>query len=178
MPACSSSLISAVLGDLAALPAADRDVLTEEIPQPTAHLAWVPDPRDPRGVRHSLCSLLSVAVAAALTGATSFTAIGEWIADAPPEVAAALGIRHDPLSRMYRVPDEATIRDVLERLDATAFTEEAGPWPGSLAEAQHDAGQAAPPVDPGGRQKPARHPPPHRLGPGPAPARRLLRPAR
>jgi predicted transposase YbfD/YdcC len=143
VPVCSSSLIRAVLGDLAGLPAADRGVLVGNIPQLMAHLAWVPDPRDPRGVRHSLCSLLSVAVAAALTGATSFTAIGEWIADAPPEVLSALGVRYDPLSRVHRVPDEATIRAVLERLDASAFTAATGAWLDSLSKAQDDAGQAA-----------------------------------
>jgi hypothetical protein len=38
------------------------------------YLARVPDPRDPRGVRHSLTALLMVAVAAVLAGARSFTA--------------------------------------------------------------------------------------------------------
>ena len=54
-------------------------------------LARVPDPRDPRGVRHTLTSLLLAAVAAVLAGARSFTAIGEWVADAPPQVLASLG---------------------------------------------------------------------------------------
>ena len=63
------------------------------------HLAQVPDPRDPRGVRHTLTSLLLAAVAAVLAGARSFTAIGEWAADAPPRVLAALGVRYDPLAR-------------------------------------------------------------------------------
>ena len=43
MPAPSSSLISAVLGDLAGLPEADRDALADKIPQLIAHLAWVPE---------------------------------------------------------------------------------------------------------------------------------------
>jgi hypothetical protein len=50
------------------------------------YLAEVPDPREPRGVRHALTSLLLVSVAAVLAGARSFAAIGEWIADAPPPV--------------------------------------------------------------------------------------------
>jgi predicted transposase YbfD/YdcC len=134
VPACSSSLISAVVGDLASLPAADRAALAERIPQLVAYLAWVPDPRDPRGVRHTLTSLLATAVAAALSGATSFAAIGEWIADVPAEVMAALGIRCDPLARRYEPPDEATIREVVERLDATAFTAATGGWLKSLAD--------------------------------------------
>jgi hypothetical protein len=60
-----------------------------------AHLATVPDPRDRRGVRHRLTSLLSVAVCAVLAGAKSLTAIGEWAADAPAEVLVRLGVRTD-----------------------------------------------------------------------------------
>jgi hypothetical protein len=49
----------------------------------------VPDPRDPRGVRHPLTSLLLAAVAAVLAGARSFAAIGEWAT-----VAAGLAFPH------------------------------------------------------------------------------------
>ena len=94
-------------------------------------------------MRHSLCSLLTVAVAAALTGATSFAAIGEWVADAPDQVLSALGVRYDPLARVHQVPDEATIRDVLERLDATAFTAATGAWLTSLTQVQADTGHTA-----------------------------------
>ncbi|WP_436838829.1 transposase family protein [Nonomuraea cavernae] len=45
----------------------------------------LPDLRHPRGVRHGLASLLTLASAAVLAGARSFTAIGEWIADAPAQ---------------------------------------------------------------------------------------------
>ncbi|WP_407924283.1 transposase family protein [Actinomadura macrotermitis] len=48
------------------------------------HLEQVPDPRDRRGVRHSLASLSMAAVVAVPAGATSFTADGEWGADASP----------------------------------------------------------------------------------------------
>ena len=42
-----------------------------------------------------------------LAGARSFTAVGEWAADAPPRVLAALGIRYDPLAGRFQLPDEA-----------------------------------------------------------------------
>ncbi|WP_420497449.1 transposase family protein [Parafrankia sp. FMc2] len=42
----------------------------------------VPDPRKPRGRRHSLAVVLTLATCAVLAGARSFTAIGEWAADA------------------------------------------------------------------------------------------------
>jgi hypothetical protein len=85
------------------------------------NLARVPDPRGPRGVRHSLTSLLLSAVAAVLAGARSFTAPGEWVADAPPQALASLGVRRDPLTGRFEPPDEATIRRVLESVDAGAL---------------------------------------------------------
>ena len=128
MPAVSSSLISPALGQVGDLPAGDRALLAAQCPSLREHLADVPDPRDPRGVRHSLTSLLLAAVAAVLAGARSFTAIGEWAADAPPRVLAALGVRYDPLAGCFRPPDEATIRRVLEAVDATAVEAAVGSW--------------------------------------------------
>ncbi len=84
MPAVSSSLISPALGQVGDLPARDRVLLAGQCRSLAGHLAGVPDPRDPRGVRHTLTSLLLAAVAAVLAGTRSFTAIGEWAADAPP----------------------------------------------------------------------------------------------
>ncbi|MCX5098233.1 transposase family protein [Streptomyces sp. NBC_00439] len=57
----------------------------------------MPDPRDPRGVRHALVVVLALTACAVLAGATSLLAVGEWIADAPPSVLEHLGIRPDPL---------------------------------------------------------------------------------
>jgi DDE_Tnp_1-associated/Transposase DDE domain len=133
VPALSLSLIDAVPG-----PASLPD------PALASCLAAVPDPRRPRGVRHSLTSLLMASVAAVLAGARSFTAIGEWIADAPPQVMAALGIRRDPLTGRFEPPDEATIRRVLEAVDADALDAAVGSW-----FARRAAGQAA---GPGRRQ--------------------------
>jgi hypothetical protein len=79
-------------------------------------------------VRHTLTSLLLAAVAAVLAGARSFTAVGEWAADAPPRVLAALGVRYDPLAGCFQPPDEATFRRVLEALDAAALEAAVGSW--------------------------------------------------
>jgi predicted transposase YbfD/YdcC len=79
-------------------------------------------------VRHTLTSLLLTAVAAALAGARSFAAAGEWAADAPPQVLTALGVRRDPLSGRFCPPDEATIRRVLETVDAAALDAAVGSW--------------------------------------------------
>ena len=127
MPALSSSPISAALEQLD-LPAGDRALLAGQCPSLLEYLQQVPDPRDPRGVRHSLTSLLLAAVAAVLAGAQSLAAVGEWVADAPPQVLAALGIRHDPLARRFEPPDEATTRRVLEAVDADTFGAAVGAW--------------------------------------------------
>jgi len=144
VPALSSSLISPALGQLQDLPACDHVLLAGQWPSQLEHLARVPDPRDPRGVRHTLTSLLLAAVAAVLAGARSFTALGEWIADAPPQVLASLGIRRDPLTGQFEPPDEATIRRALESVDAAALDTAVGSWlnarAGLLASSQKAAG--------------------------------------
>src|SRR5437660_5090163 len=60
------------------------------------YLLAVPDPRDPRGVRHWLAWVLLASVAAVLAGARSLAAIGEWVADAPPGVPAGGRGDHPP----------------------------------------------------------------------------------
>lgn len=39
-----------------------------------------------------------------------------------------LGIRYNHFSRVHEVPDEATIRDLLERVDPAALTAATGAW--------------------------------------------------
>jgi predicted transposase YbfD/YdcC len=142
VPASSSSLISPALEYLAELPAGNRDLLAGRCPSLAEYLAQIPDPRDPRGVRHTLTSLLLAAVAAVLAGARSFAAIGEWVADAPPHVLGPLGIRRDPLTGRFEPPDEATIRRVLERIDAGALDRAVGSWLGARLAAGQPRQQA------------------------------------
>jgi predicted transposase YbfD/YdcC len=59
-------------------------------------LAQVPDPRKRRGRRHPLAGLLAVGIAAVIAGSRSFAAIGQWAADAGPEVLAVLGAVRGP----------------------------------------------------------------------------------
>jgi predicted transposase YbfD/YdcC len=140
VPVLSSSPIGAALEQLSSLPAEDRALLCGQCPGLAEYLARVPDPRSRRGVRHSLTSLLMAAVAAVLAGARSFTAVGEWVADAPPQVLAALGVRRDPLTRRFEPPGEATIRRVLEAANPDALDAAVGAWLDAQLRA---AGQAA-----------------------------------
>lgn len=69
----------------------DGDVLQENLPVAQSikllqALSAIPDPRRRRGRRHSLQSLLLVAVCAVLAGARSYAAIGDWAAAARPAV--------------------------------------------------------------------------------------------
>src|SRR5205809_8049404 len=105
------------------LTARAQRVLTDsaQVPGLLHALALVPDPRDRRGVIHPLPSLLAVAVAAVLAGARSVAAIGEWVADVPATVLAALGVVRDSFTGIHRVPDATTIGRVLADLDGDAF---------------------------------------------------------
>ena len=93
-----------------------------------ARLAVVPDPRDRRGLRHTLVSVLALSAAAVLAGARSVAAIAEWAADAPQPVLAALGARRDPFTRTHHAPGEATMRRTLGRIDGDALDAAVGAW--------------------------------------------------
>lgn len=79
-------------------------------------------------MRHALVSILVIAASAVLTGARSFTAIGEWAADAPQSVLAVLGARFDRRRGRYLAPDEATVRRVLRDVDADVLDSAIGSW--------------------------------------------------
>jgi len=80
-------------------------------------LAQVPDPRKRRGRRHALAGLLAVGIAAVIAGSRSFAAIGQWAADAGPEVLAALGaVRGAAEESTYRRAFSLVSPDVLDRV--------------------------------------------------------------
>jgi predicted transposase YbfD/YdcC len=60
-------------------------------------LASVPDPRDRRGIRHSLASILAMCTAAVLCGCSSLEDVTAWVSSASHETLAALGCRRDTL---------------------------------------------------------------------------------
>ena len=80
-------------------------------------LAQVPDPRKRRGRRHPLAGLLAAGIAAVIAGSRSFAAIGQWAADAGPEVLAALGaVRGAAEESTYRRAFALVSADVLDRV--------------------------------------------------------------
>src|SRR5579862_3148260 len=86
-----------------------------------ALLAQVPDPRKRRGRRHKLAGLLAVGVAAVIAGSRSFAAIGQWAADAGPEVLAVLGAARGPA-------EESTFRRAFALVSADVLDRVLGAW--------------------------------------------------
>lgn len=91
-------------------------------------LKSIPDHRKARGIRHGLASILAVAAAATLAGQKSVAAIGEWAADAPQEVLAALGCRYHRVKKRYISPSEDTLGRILNQVNVTALDAAFGSW--------------------------------------------------
>jgi predicted transposase YbfD/YdcC len=89
--------------------------------------ALVPDPRDPRGVRHPLPCVLALCAAAVLNGNSSFEDVAAWAHRAPQEVLAACGARRDGLG-VYAGPHPDTTERVFRKLGAHALAGCAGAY--------------------------------------------------
>lgn len=124
MPADASSLIPPALDQLREYPR----VVPEEVPGLLERLAEVPDPRDPRGLRHTLAVVLALTACAVLAGATSLLAVGEWIADTPAHVLEQIGVGPDPALPKRVLPTETTVRRLLARVDGDALDRVIGRW--------------------------------------------------
>src|SRR3954463_1336725 len=113
MPALASSL-----SELLPASAVVREPLsaTESIRLVQA-LRAVPDPRQRRGRRHGLQSVLLLALQAVMAGASSWVAIAQWAAIAPQ----ALGV-------CGASPSAATFRRVLAAVDITAVEAALTTW--------------------------------------------------
>ncbi|HEV7648473.1 MAG TPA: transposase family protein [Actinophytocola sp.] len=102
----------------------DSDTEPERLADLGHHLATVPNPRDPRGDRHGLASILALAAAAVAAGTHCLTAIGEWAADAPQHVLAALGMgprRHLPRRHLPNPHPHPAPRPPLRNLTISAL---------------------------------------------------------
>ncbi|MEW2114828.1 transposase family protein, partial [Streptomyces sp. NPDC005474] len=105
------------------------------------------DPRDARGLRYPALALLCAAASAVPAGARSLIAISEWIMDAPQHVLGVLGFAADPLTGLRPVPHAATVRRLLQRVDADALDAAISAYP---------AGQNSAPAEPDAETRPAR----------------------
>jgi predicted transposase YbfD/YdcC len=88
-----------------------------------ARLEALPDPRSPHGLIYPLPCLVAAAVCAmTAAGHDRLVAVGQWLGRAGQADLARLRMPADPLTGIYRAPDEKTIRVVLDRLDPRALT--------------------------------------------------------
>src|SRR3954463_6484519 len=125
VPAPSSSpfvLLDAVSD--AGLPPGPLDA-TESISLLRA-LSAVPDPRDARGRRHGLQSILLLAVGAVLAGARSYAAIAQWARCAEQAVAVC-----------GPTPHASTFGRVLSAIDPTALQRALTGWVLTRCRRQH-----------------------------------------
>lgn len=76
-------------------------------------LAVLRDPRDRRGRRHSLVSVLLTTCCAVLAGARSYLAVGQWARHAPLDALARVGVRAAGPLGVRRAPSSSTIRRLL-----------------------------------------------------------------
>ncbi|MGW9030126.1 transposase family protein [Streptomyces sp. NPDC055722] len=86
-------------------------------------LARVPDPRNPRGVRYRLATLLAVGVRHVQRRTHSLTAIAEWVQRCEQAILARLGCPFDPFAGRFKAPGERTLRDAFGKVDAAALTQ-------------------------------------------------------
>jgi len=79
----------------------------------------IPDPRRGQGLRHSLTSVIAIAIAATLCGAKSYSAIAEWAKNLGQKGLARFRCRW---VNGVRIPPSAfVIRDVMVRVDPDAL---------------------------------------------------------
>jgi predicted transposase YbfD/YdcC len=81
--------------------------------------AAVPDPRDPRGVRHSLACVLALAMMAMLSGSQTLVSVTCWISAADQGLLAAAGARVLP-DGTRQAPCPRTVTRVLGAADPDA----------------------------------------------------------
>lgn len=108
MPAASSSP-SVLRRAATTAEVSTRRLFTVESSTLLQALEAVPDPRQRRGRRHRLQSVLYLALGAVLAGADSWAAIADWAAVTNHDVAAG------------RPPHPSTFRRLLSRVDVTAL---------------------------------------------------------
>ena len=119
-PAAAGEALAELISRAAALAAASGGNLLE-------CFAAVPDPRDPRGIRHSLPCVLTLCTAAVLCGNTAIEDVTAWVHRAPQDVLAAAGARRNALG-IRAAPHPDTVVRIFADLGAAALADHAGAY--------------------------------------------------
>ena len=138
VPAAAAGGLGELASRAAALAAASGGNLLE-------CFAAVPDPRDPRGIRHSLPCVLALCTAAVLCGHTAIEDVTAWVHAAPPEVLTAAGARRNALGARVAPHPETVVR-IFTALGAQGVAHHAGAY---LARRAHPGPVTFPLAGPG-----------------------------
>jgi hypothetical protein len=110
----SSSPIAAIVGHRPTDTTQPAAVTDSEQQGLLTALSAVADPRDRRGRRYPLPSMLAAAVCAVMAGACTFAAMSDWVRDLDPSGWAKLGFTD-------QLPVATTLWRLLTRIDDTAL---------------------------------------------------------
>ncbi len=94
-------------------------------------LAEVPDPRNNKGKRHPLKSILTLVVISLMCGHKGYTSIATW-ARSQPALAKALGFTQK------KTPCPATIHNLLKKLDVVALEKRLTKWVNTVIQSHHN----------------------------------------
>jgi len=140
VPVHASSLIEVVRGHPGAPGAPARSGVMPPVPPGAVLAARLTDPRKPRGIRHSLGSLVSVLVAGVACGYSGPLAIAGAAAGWDQELLAAHGTCRNPVTRLHEPPSASTLGRLPALLDADELEAALSAW---LAPAALDPQPAA-----------------------------------
>ena len=141
-----------------------------------AAFADLPDPRKPRGIRHSLANILVCCTLAKLCGAVSFAGMVRWMENQRLWLNR-LGLTVfsiDTLYRISRVIDADRLDDAMGKMTARLADRAGLPRPAAARDRRENPerlGQPLAPPDPSSRG----HRPAHRAGPSPTSSQRQRR---
>jgi predicted transposase YbfD/YdcC len=86
-----------------------------------------------------MAALLGIATAAVLSGARSWAAIGEFAQELSQQALAGFGAPCRPWTDQRLVPEQTTIRRVLQQLDADRLDQVVGDWLAGVSDQQVEA---------------------------------------
>ena len=124
MPAAPVSAAGAALEELASRAASLHAASGGDL---AGCFALVPDPRERRGIRHSLASILAMCTAAVLCGCSSLEDVTAWVSSAGHQTLAALGCRRNAAG-VITPPHPDTIVRVFTGLSAGELAGHAGAY--------------------------------------------------
>lgn len=104
------------------------EVDTREVASLAVLFGRVPDPREARGVRHRLTTVLTVLTLALLCGARNFRQAADRVAELPQPLLTAAGARRHPVLGVRIPPGRDTLRRLAAAVDAAAVDRLVGVW--------------------------------------------------